>query len=339
MKGENRTWLENTLAHRPQEIVPYNFDFSPPAREKVESHYGSPIEELLNFPLRMTCPKSIKPLYAKPEKYGKSIIDEFGVVWSTNAIDRGAPIGQCLHEPDLSNYLFPDPSAPYRFEEIGEWCRRNEGNFRIIWVGDLWERATFMRGMDHILMDLMLHPSFVGELLRGLADQVLQTMTILFDRFSFEGVALSDDYGTQRSMIMSPKLWRKFIKPLLSEIYGLARSNGRTMFHHSCGSIDPIIPDLIEVGLDILHPIQPEAMDVFKLKREFGRDLTFCGGIRTQELLPNGSAQEVREEVRRLKDQLGNSGGYILETGITVQADVPLDNLVAMIDEAINGTG
>jgi uroporphyrinogen decarboxylase len=193
--------------------------------------------------------------------------------------------------------------------------------------------------MEHILMDLLLYPAFAQELLRGLADQVLHTMMILFDRFGFEGVALSDDYGTQRSLVMSPALWRKFIKPLLSEIYGLARSNGRTMFHHSCGSIDPIIPDLIEMGLDILHPIQPEAMDIFKLKREFGKDLTFCGGIRTQDLRPSGTAGEVREEVRRLKDKLGKSGGYILEPGITVQADVPLSNLIAMLDEAINGTG
>jgi hypothetical protein len=93
-------------------------------------------------------------------------------------------------------------------------------------------------------------------------------------------------------------------------------------------------PLMLDLGLDILHPIQPEAMDIYKLKREYGKALTFCGGIRTQDLLPRGTAGEVRDEIRRLKEYMGRGGGYILEPGITLQADVPLENLVAMIEEA-----
>ena len=91
---------------------------------------------------------------------------------------------------------------------------------------------------------------------------------------------------------------------------------------------------MIDIGLDILHPIQPEAMDILKLKSEFGRHLTFCGGVGTQDLLPYGTAQEVQKEVRRLKRHMGAGGGYILEPGITIQADVPLENVLAMIDES-----
>ncbi len=94
------------------------------------------------------------------------------------------------------------------------------------------------------------------------------------------------------------------------------------------------ITRLIDLGLDVLHPIQPEAMDVFELKRQFGGHLTFCGGVRTQDLLPRGTPQQVRDEVRRLKDFMGRDGGYILEPGITLQADVPLDNLLALVEEA-----
>lgn len=119
----------------------------------------------------------------------------------------------------------------------------------------------------------------------------------------------------------------------MAEIYGLAKQHGRTVLHHSCGHIVPVIGDLIELGLDILHPIQPEAMDIFDLKRRFGPHLTFCGGLGTQDLLPRGTPQQVRDEVRRLKDGMGG-GGYILEPGITLQADLPLANLLAMIDEA-----
>jgi uroporphyrinogen decarboxylase len=110
-------------------------------------------------------------------------------------------------------------------------------------------------------------------------------MEILFDRFEFEAIAVSDDYGTQKAMIISPDDWCTLIKPLLGEIYGYAKKRGIKVFHHSCGNIVPIIGDMIDIGLDILHPIQPEAMDILYLKREFGAFLTFCGGIRTQDLL------------------------------------------------------
>jgi len=331
----DREWIRATLAHRQPRAVPYNFMFSPPALALLQGHYGrDDLPDALDMPIRMAAPNSIKPLYAGPAEHGRTITDEFGVGWSTSDIDRGSPIGPPLGEASLSGYAFADPAAEYRFEGLGEWCRQNAAHFTVIWVGDLWERATFMRGMEGILLDVALNPGFVERLLRGIADHVLRTMEILFERFEFDAVAVSDDYGAQKAMIMSPGDWRRLIKPLLAEIYGLAKKHGRYTFHHSCGNIRPIIGDMIDAGLDILHPIQPEAMDVYALKRDFGREVTFCGGLRTQDLLPRGTAGQIRDEVRKLKDVMGAGGGYILEPGITVQADVPLANMLAMIEEA-----
>jgi uroporphyrinogen decarboxylase len=333
--ANNRKWIEMVLARRGLPAVPYNFMFSPVSQRIAENHYGSPIDDAINLPIRMSGTKSIKPLYADPAVFGKTAKDEYGVRWSTSTIDRGAPIGPVLKEPTLSGYRFPEAGMPYRFEDLGEWCARKAEHFRIIWVGDLWERATFMRGMENILLDVALHRAFVRDLLRGIADYILETMEILFDRFEFEAIAVSDDYGTQKAMIISPDDWRTLIKPLLGEIYGYAKKRGRKVFHHSCGNIVPIIGDMIDIGLDILHPIQPEAMDILYLKREFGAFLTFCGGIRTQDLLVHGTPGEVRAEVMKLKELMGNRGGYILEPGITIQADVPPENIVAMIDAAM----
>lgn len=145
---------------------------------------------------------------------------------------------------------------------------------------------------------------------------------------------MSDDYGAQHGMLMSPAHWRKLVKPHLAKIYALARQHRRAIFHHSCGNILPIVGDLVDLGLDILHPIQPEAMDIMLLKKHFGKQLAFCGGISTQGLLVSGSPGKVRGEVQRLKRTLGRGGGYILEPGITLQADVPRDNLIALIDAA-----
>lgn len=327
-------WIQHTLDHSAGIPVPYNFSFSPPAGRLAREHYGNDLEEILSLPIRMTGLKSIKPLYADPDEFGDTAIDEFRVVWSTNRIDRGSPVRPCLPEPDHSHYDFPDPTASYRFSGIEDWCAKQQGHYRIIWVGDLWERATFMRGMEDILVDVALNPEFVQSLLEHLTEYVLETVRILIATGDFEGIAVSDDYGTQHGMLMSPEHWRKFVKPCLSRIYELAKNHGLAVFHHSCGNIIPIVGDMIDMGLDILHPIQPEAMDILFLKREFGNYLTFCGGMPTQTILRSGTPAEVREEVKRLKQQMGKGGGYILEPGITIQADVPIDNIIAMIDEA-----
>jgi len=332
--GEDRAWIQRTIAHQESAAVPYYFDFTPPAKRLVERHYGYPIAEKLAFPIRMTAPDSVKPLYAHPAEFGETVKDEFGVLWTTSEVDRGCPIGPSLREPSLSGYRFPDHAAPHRWEALGNHIDRIRDRFIIVWVGDLWERATFMRGMQNMLMDLVLHPGFVDELLSGIARHILGTMEILFERYQFDAVAVSDDYGAQDSMLMSPAAWRRFIKPHLSEIYALAKGHNRYVLHHSDGYIYPIIGDLIEMGCDILHPIQPESMDVFELKRQFGRHLTLWGGVRTQDLLVWGTPDEVRTEVRKLKQELGRGGGYIMSNGITLQADVPLDNMIAMIEEA-----
>ncbi|MCM8788870.1 MAG: hypothetical protein NC907_03665 [Candidatus Omnitrophica bacterium] len=332
---DDKKWIESVINHK-EMPVPYNFMFSPVSLRIAEQRYGKPVEDAISLPIRMVSPKSIKPLYADPEVFGSTAIDEYGVVWSTSAIDRGSPTGPVLKQPTLSGYRFPEPGLPYRFEDIGSWCKQQKDHYRIIWVGDLWERATFMRGMENLLIDTMLHPDFVIDLLRGIADYLLGTMEIILERFEFEAIALSDDYGTQKGMLISPSCWRKFIKPLLKEIFEYGQKKEKRIFLHSCGSITPIIPDLIELGLDILHPIQPEAMDIFYLKNEFGMDLCFCGGIRTQDLLVKGTPAEVRVEVRHLKETMGKGGGYILEPGITIQADVKPENLYAMLDEAMN---
>jgi uroporphyrinogen decarboxylase len=333
--SDDREWIRKTIAHQETARVPYNFSFTPPVRAALEKHYGTgSLADTLGLPFRRAALKSVKPLFSAPGAGGGIVRDEFGIGWSASESDRGAPILPCLAEPTLSGYRFPDPAAPYRFENIGAWSDANASHYTFIWIGDLWERVIFMRGIENALLDMALNPAFLEELLRRLTEYVLETMRVLFASFRFDAVSLSDDYGTQRSMMMSPSAWRRFLKPRLAEIYDFAKKHNRAVLHHSCGNIYPIIGDMVDIGLEILDPIQPEAMDIFKLKREFGRRLTLCGGIRTQDLLLGGSARDVRDEIRRLKEEMGRGGGYILQPGNQVQPDVPLRNVVAMIEEA-----
>ena len=330
-----RNWVKETLSHVQTERIPYNFFFTPLALKKVKKFYGSNIEDSLEFPIRIIGLESLKPIYAEPSIYGKYIRDEFGVLWSTSFRDRGSPIGPCLAEPSIAMYKFPDPVSPYRYKKLKKWLANKEKYITIISIGDLWERATFMRGMENILMDLTYNENFVYELMEMITDYNLKTMLELHDKFKFDGIFISDDYGMQHSMIMSPNHWKKFVKPYLKKLYDYAKSNEWIIFHHSCGYIIPIIGDLIEIGLDILNPIQPETMNIFDLKREFGKYVTFYGGVSTQKLLPFASPIEIKREVKKIKEIMGKNGGYITGEGVAINDDIPLNNIIAYIDEAM----
>jgi len=321
------------LRHEETERLPYNLMLSPPAERSLREHYGvDDLQEHLGLSLFLFgC--AGKPLYASPDEYGASITDEWAVVWATSHIDRGYPVRHPLTQPTLAGYEFPDPLDPKRWTPVREVNLEDRADFSLAVVGDLWERAHFVRGLDALLMDLRSAPRFVHELLDRICEYCLATLERMAG-LRPDGVFISDDYGFQDRLMMSPQDWREFVKPRLGRLVAAAQARGLTTMLHSCGNVSAIVPDLIELGLDILHPIQPEAMDVFALKREYGRDITFCGGISTQRTLPHGTPDEVRSEVAMKAAVLGQSGGYILEPGITLQADVPLANLVALVEAA-----
>lgn len=325
--------VRSATEHRETEKVPYNFMFSPPAEERLKRYYGT--EDLitaLEMPMFLFGPKD-KPLYADPQVYGETITDQFGVVWSTSRIDRGSPIGPPLKEADLSRYSFPSPDDPKRFAGLDQEVARRRDRFLIAVIGDLWERAGFMRGLGNLCVDVLENPKFVEELLEAMKEYVIRTLEHLV-RCKPDGVFLSDDYGTQSGLMIAPRHWQRLVKPRLKEIYLAAKRRGLVVMHHTCGDVVEIVPDLIEIGLDILHPIQPETMDIFAMKRDFGKDLTFCGGIGTQHLLPKGTPSEIRETVKKTMDVMAQGGGYVLEPGITLQDDVPIENMVAVIEAA-----
>jgi uroporphyrinogen decarboxylase len=154
-----------------------------------------------------------------------------------------------------------------------------------------------------------------------------------------DGVLLGSDWGSQRSLLMSPAIWRDLIAPGEKREYDLVHSAGKHVWIHSCGCIDTIMPDLVEIGMDVLNPVQPEAMDIARLKALYGDRITFWGGISTQRTLPYGTPDEVRADVRRTVELMGRGGGYITAPSQCLQDDVPLANIVALIDEARHAAG
>ena len=326
--------VRKALQHEETEHVPYQIDVTPPVRRQLEAHYGTDdVATAMGDYVAIIGAGSDKPLYADPRELGELVRDEFGILWKTTVDDRGYAHDRPLKSPTLDGYTFPDPLRPGRFDDVGPAVERNRDRFILGVAGDLFERAHFMRGLDNILMDFLLHPGFAHELLEELCDYAFATLNRMAE-FDIDGIFISDDYGLQHSLMMKPGTWRDFIKPRLAKLIAAAHEHSLPVFLHSCGCVTEIIPDFIEIGLDVLHPIQPEAMDVWALKRDFGPDISFFGGIGTQHLLRDGTPGDVAQAVEEAKTVLGQGGGYILAPGITIQRDCPLENVVALIETA-----
>jgi uroporphyrinogen decarboxylase len=188
-----------------------------------------------------------------------------------------------------------------------------------------------MAGMETVLMGMVKDPCFVHTLLDRILDFNLKVIDN-FCSYDIDGMWFGDDWGMQTGLIMGPDLWREFIKPRLARMYDRVKANGKYVLIHCCGKVDSILPDLIEVGVDVFNPFQPEVMDVYQIKRTYGDDLCFWGGIGVQSTLPLGTVTEVKDEVQRLLEEVGKDGGYIAAPSHSIPGDAKPENILAMIE-------
>jgi uroporphyrinogen decarboxylase len=236
---------------------------------------------------------------------------------------------------DVERYPFPDLFAEYRYEWVAQaiGALHTQGWAAVLpWEMTIFEKAWRIRGLEELMMDLAINPQPAERLL----DEVARRTGYLARRYAQAGVdivQLGDDIGSERGLLMSPATWRRFLKPRLAQIIaGIKAANRDTLvFYHSDGNIEPVIPDLIEIGLDILNPIQPEAMDIAHLKRLYGEHLSFWGGIGVQTTLPFGTPEEVRAAVRRLIQVAGEDGGLVAAPAHLIEPDVPWANVEAFV--------
>lgn len=207
--------------------------------------------------------------------------------------------------------------------------------------GSILEAGQDLRGWEQFMIDLARGGPFLEAFLEKLTKFHLANLARYLDAVGpyIQIIAMADDLGTQHALQISPQAYRRWIKPCHSRIYGYVRQHYPEVyvFLHSCGAIYPLIPDLIEAGVQILNPVQISAtgMDPVRLKREFGADLTFWGGgCDTQHTLPHGTPEEVAAEVKRLLDIFAPGGGYVFNQVHNIQADVLPENIVAMLETA-----
>jgi uroporphyrinogen decarboxylase len=326
---DKRTIVKMALEWNAPPYVPWNINFTIPAREKLQAHFpGRDLEEVLQNHLVNIGYDT----YFFEEIGNECVRDHFGVIWDRSVDkDIGVVKGQVLAQPTLKGYSLPDPLAPYVFAEAPALMAKYPDRYRIFGIGfSLYERAWTLRGLQAVLMDFYDHPAFMHDLLNSIADyNIAQIQESL--KYDIDAVLFGDDWGQQHGLQMGPRLWHEFIYPVLKRMYAVVVEAGKKVFIHSCGDVDELFEDLVGIGLHCFNPFQPEVMDVATLIPQYRNRLAFYGGMSTQITLPYGSVEQVRQETRHLLE-LGKSGGYIFSPAHDVPKDVPLENILAFIE-------
>ena len=265
---------------------------------------------------------------------GAVIFDWWGAGWGTQTEGYWHASAPLADTTDLDAFAWPDPHAPALLDQASAAIAADGGRHFVVpnFGFALFERAWSLRGFDEFLMDMAGEPEWAADLL----EQIAVIQTVLARRFvalGVDGGYFGDDYGAQKSTLFSPVLWREMIKPRLARMFAVFRAAGLPVILHSDGDIWPILPDLIDIGLTCLNPVQPEVLDHGRLYREFGKHLSFYGGISTQAVLPKVSAVEVRAATAAcIRDLAPDGTGLILGPSHRMQSDIPPENVVAMLE-------
>ena len=323
--------MQRALRHESVDRLPTQTNYTSAMGRRLAEHFGVPItqvaERLGNHLLR------VDVSYAKPANDDGSVeYDWWGAGWDTRTEGYWHSFSPLANSLDLDSYPWPDPDAPALLTDASQAIRQGVDYFVAPNLGMcLFERAWSLRGFDALLMDMADRPEWVEALL----DRITEIQVRLARRYvalGVDGGYFGDDYGAQRSMLFSPRMWRRLMKPRLARMFAVFSDAGLPVILHSDGDIKAILPDLVEIGLTTLNPVQPEVLEHTWLAREYGQKLSFYGGISTQSVMPQGDGALVRQATLDCARVLAPSGtGLVLGPSHRMQSDIPLESVDTML--------
>lgn len=323
----------NSFIHRESDIIPYTVGYTIPQLERLISFTGDPEFEIRHNTHIDMVAYSGRP-YEMPEK-PQYFADDFGVVWNRSGADKDIGVVDNLIIQDIERNPYTLPPIPETWwrQELEKGIAKKDDKFLFAGIGfSMFERAWSLCGMENTLINMILCPEGLVELLNKICTFNMRLVDIALEYDAIDGIHFGDDWGQQKGLIMGTTHWKRYIKPQMKKLYERVHTKGRFVSQHSCGDVNEIFPDLIEIGLDCYNTFQPEIYDVEKVKRQYGADLTFWGGISTQRLLPHATPEEVKRQTVYLMSVLGKNGGYIAAPTHAIMSDTPPENVLAMLD-------
>jgi uroporphyrinogen decarboxylase len=344
------------LAHRPTDRVPrllYEeaIGYTPPVERMLgekctprspRDYFAMDITRVQENPTRLAVSRFAPWLGPQAEAaIASGQVDEWGVWWRPGTVHHFAHIESPLKDArelrEFEEYPWPDADQSYRFEGLAErvaaW--HAEGFAVAAFPGSIFERAWYLRGMQQLMVDMYESPEIAHYMLERTAAFQRQAAE-QFARAGVDIVITGDDVATQNSLMMRIETWREYLKPLQTATTRIVKETNPDsyLFYHCDGNVEPLIPELIETGVDILNPVQPECMDPAAIKRKFGDRLSFWGTVSVQKTMPFGTPDDVRSEVRERIQEVGRGGGLILAPAHVLGPEVPWENVVAFFEAA-----
>lgn len=336
------------LSHGSPDRVPFSWSFGPQPAALAQlnqylAHWG------LDYPRLFKATSDIRSFRAE---YCGPVLPAnthyWG--WTVKSVSYGAgsyeefdykPLGMAQSIEDIERHPWPNPDH-FDYAQLSAAIQREDPRHqyaRILWIGNPLEILSWMMGLEQLMESLVFCPQVVHAALDRITSffEAMMRRSFAAAPGQFDAAYGADDLGTQQGPMISRRTYRDCIMPYHRRLYDLAHRNVRFTIHHSDGSVYDLLDDLIEAGVDCLEAVQVECRDMEpeKLKRRFGERLAFQGAVSVQQVLPRMSAEQVRAEVRRLKQVLGARGGYICAPSHAIQAGTPPENVVAMIEEAV----
>jgi uroporphyrinogen decarboxylase len=251
----------------------------------------------------------------------------------------GRPLQGIRSATELARYRLPDPAAPGRFDIARHQVDRYGQTHALLGIVEctVFEMAWNLVGLESFLADMALGRDYVRPLLEAVADYSIGIGLALME-LGADAVLTGDDIGMETGPMISPRMWREWLKPPLQRVFDAYRAARPDILlaYHTCGSVLPFVDELIDMGVQVLNPVQVTAkgMDPAWLKRHYGQRLAFCGGVDQREVLPRGTPGDVKQEVQRRIAQLGPGGGYLLAPTHDIQSDTPVENVLAVFEAA-----
>jgi len=328
------------IRHQETDYVPYTIRYEEEVAQRLDAWYGS---DEWRARIEDSIRRLPNPDVSVGEMPGPTYTDLYGSTWRVDR--RPFHLEQpALKAASLEGWSLPsldDLLTPAWKEEALSYSQAHRDYFLVVGFGfGLWERTWALRGFEEALMDTAAEPEFFQELVGVVAEHHLAIVERLLE-LPVDGILFSDDWGYQQGVLIGPERWRQVLKPHLARMYARVHGAGKVTLSHCCGSVADIMPDIIEIGLDVLESVQPEArgMDPYELKALYGAQICFWGGLGSQSVVPFGSPDQIRVEVARLCREMGRGGGYILSPAKPLQPETPTENAAAVVEAFLEQAG